>query len=195
MPTKGEQTRRRLLELAVEAFATAGYQTTTVSAIARRAGLTPASAYAYFPGKAELFEAAVDADAAALVDEAMARLTPGPPRTRLLGLIAGLVEGLDRHPLARRVLAGREPDAAGRLLGLPALERLRETTAGELAAGQRAGTVRPDVDPRALALGLETVVLALLMASLQVGAADPDAMATRRGAVIAVLDAALAPLA
>ena len=125
----------------------------------------------------------------------MARLTPGPPRTRLLGLIAGLVEGLDRHPLARRVLAGREPDAAGRLLGLPALERLRETTAGELAAGQRAGTVRPDVDPRALALGLETVVLALLMASLQVGAADPDAMATRRGAVIAVLDAALAPLA
>ena len=42
MPTNGEQTRRRLLELAVEAFATAGYQTTTVSAIARRAGLTPA---------------------------------------------------------------------------------------------------------------------------------------------------------
>jgi AcrR family transcriptional regulator len=191
--TKGEQTRRRLLELAVEAFATAGYQATTVSGIARRAGLTPAAAYAYFPGKAELFEAAVDADAAGLVDETMGRLPPGAPRDRLLGLISGLVDGLERHPLARRVLAGREPDAAGRLLGLPALERLRATTTAELADGQQAGTVRPDVDPAAVALGLETVVLALLMAVLQVGEAAPEAMAARRAAVIAVLDAALAP--
>jgi AcrR family transcriptional regulator len=193
MATKGEQTRRRLLDLAVEGFATAGYQATTVSAIARRAGLTPAAAYAYFPGKAELFEAAVDVDAAALIEEAWARLAPGPPRDRLLGLLAGLVDGLERHPLARRVLAGREPDAAGRLLGLPALARLRETTAAELAAGQQAGTVRPDVEPATVALGLETVVLALLMALLQVAGADPDVVAARQASVVAVLEAALAP--
>jgi AcrR family transcriptional regulator len=191
--TKGEQTRRRLLALAVDAFATTGYQATTVSAIARQAGLTPAAAYAYFPGKAELFEAAVDTDAAGLVDEAMGRLPAGEPRDRLLGLIAGLVDGLERHPLARRVLSGREPETAGRLLGLPALERLRTTTTAELAAGQHAGTVRADVDPTAMALGLETLVLALLMAVLQVGEAEPGAMAARRGSVLAVLDAALAP--
>ena len=91
------------------------------------------------------------------------------------------------------MLAGREPDAAGRLLGLPALAQLRETTAAELSAAQQAGTVRADVEPAALALGLETVVLALLMALLQVAGADPDVVAARQASVVAVLDAALAP--
>jgi AcrR family transcriptional regulator len=193
--SKGERTRQRLLDLAVEAFATAGYQGTTVSAIARQAGLTPAAAYAYFPGKVELFEAAVDLDAAALVEEAFAQLPPGPPRTRLLSLVASLVDGLERHPLARRVMAGREPEVTGRLLGLPALVRVRQTTAAELAAGQEAGTVRADVDPHVLAMGLQTIVLALLMALLQVASADPDALAERQASVLAVLDAALAPAA
>lgn len=191
MATKGERTRQRLLECAIAAFAASGYQATSVSAIARAAGVTPAAAYAHFPAKTALFEAAVDADAATLLDEAMGGLAPGPPRDRLLALMAGLFEGLQHHPLARRVLAGREPEVTGRLLGLPALQRLRVTTAAELATGQRVGTVRPDVDPAALALGLETVVLALLMAMLQVGEPDPERIAARRASVVAVLDAAL----
>jgi len=191
--TKGERTRERLLGLAIDHFARSGYQATSVSAVAREAGLTPAAVYAYFPGKTELFAAAVDADAAALVDEAIGRLAPGPPRDRFLGLVAELVAGLDRHPLAARVLAGREPGITGRLLDLPALARLREATTDELRAGQAAGTVRADVDPTALTLGLETVVLALLMALLQVGDADPARVQARRDSVVAVLDAALSP--
>jgi AcrR family transcriptional regulator len=193
MGTKGERTRRRLLELAIDAFAAGGYQGTSVSAVARGAGLTPASAYAYFPGKAALFEAAVDADAAALVEEAMAAAGAGPPREHLLGLVLHLVDGLGRHPLASRVLAGREPEVIGRLLDLPALARLREVTTAELRQGQTAGTVRDDLDPAALALGLETVVLTLLMAQLQVGGADPERLDARRHGVVALLDAALAP--
>jgi AcrR family transcriptional regulator len=193
MATKGERTRQRLLEGAIAAFAASGYRGTSVSAIARAAGLTPAAAYAHFPAKAALFEAAVDADAGLLLDEAMGGLRPGPPRDRVLGLMARLLEGLPRHPLARSVLAGREPEITGRLLGVPALERLRATTAAELAAGQRAGSVRPDLDPATMALGLETVVLALLMALLQVGEPDPELTAARRASVVAVLDAALSP--
>jgi AcrR family transcriptional regulator len=193
MVTKGERTRQRLLECAIAAFAVSGYRGTSVSAIARSAGVTPAAAYAHFPAKAALFEAAVDADAGTLLDEAMAGLRPGPPRDRVLGLMARLFEGLQRHPLARWVLAGREPEITGRVLGVPALERLRARTAAELAAGQRAGSVRSDLDPVAVALGLETVVLALLMALLQVGEPDPERTAARRASVVAVLDAALSP--
>ena len=53
--------------------------------------------------------------------------------------------------------------------------------------------VRADVDPAVLALGLETVVLALLMAQLQVSDRDEGLEAARRAAVITVLDAAVAP--
>ncbi len=46
---------------------------------------------------------------------------------------------------------------------------LRRNLADVLSAGQSAGTIRPDVDPDQLATGLETVVLALLIAALQTG--------------------------
>jgi hypothetical protein len=44
-----------------------------------------------------------------------------------------------------------------------------------------------------LALGLETLVLSLLVADLQVGGRDEGLAGSRRAAVVAVLDAALAP--
>ncbi len=191
--TKGERTRRRLLTLAISRFAVAGYRRTSVSEIARDAGLTPAAAYAYFTDKEALFVAAVDADAAGLVEEALAEVPDGPPRDRVLGLIAALVAGLDRHRLARRVLAGLEPEVTARLAELPALAQLRATAAAELRTGQEAGTVRRDVDPDALALGIETIVLAAVMTRLQTAAADPALLDARRDAVAAVLDAALRP--
>jgi AcrR family transcriptional regulator len=194
-PRKGQRTRRRLLELAVARFAVDGYRGTSLSAVAREAGLTPAAAYAYFPSKEALFAAAVDADADALIHEALDRVGGGRPvREGLVLLLAELRAALERHPLARRVLAGREPEVTGRLLDLPALTALRETVTADLEAGARTGAVRADVDPAAAALGLQTIALALLMAQLQVeSVADPAQQDVRIGAVLAVLDAALRP--
>ena len=61
--TKGERTRQRLLALAIEHFGDRGYRATSVSEIARAAGVTQATAYAYFDNKESLFVAAVDDDA------------------------------------------------------------------------------------------------------------------------------------
>jgi AcrR family transcriptional regulator len=191
--TKGARTRDAVLARAIERFATDGFRGTSVSAVARDVGITPAAAYAYFPNKLALFEAAVDADTAALVAAAAGPLAGLPPRERMLGLVGSLLGGLAHHPLARRVLAGQEPDVVGRLLELPALVALRDENARAIASGQQAGRVRTDLDAGVLALGLETVVLALLMAQLQVRDRDDDLSAERRAAVIAVLDGALAP--
>lgn len=187
---KGERTRARLLEIAVRRFAHDGYRATSVSAIAREAGITPGAAYAYFDGKEELFAAAVDADAGALIEHAHAAAPAGPLRGRVPLIVAALGRGLADHPLARRVLAGREPEVVGRLLALPSLAALRDEIAQELLAGLRAGELRADLDPAVVALGLETIVLALLMGALQSGEA-PDS--ERAEAVLAVLDAALRP--
>lgn len=188
--TKGERTRARLLELAIRRFAAEGFRRTSVSDIARDAGLTPAAVYAYFAGKEALFEAAVDADAAALIDDARAASTGGGILDREVDFVGALMQRVEEHPLARRVLAGLEPDAIHRVVRLPSLDAVTVQLADELGAAQRAGDVRADLDPVLIAEGLESIVLALLMAHVQTG---EGAEATRATSVVAVLEAALRP--
>ena len=187
--TKGERTRARLLQVAVRRFAVDGFRRTSVAAVAEEAGVTAAAVYAYFPGKEGLFEAAVDADAAALISEASEGVDDralASPEPRLL---PALMAGLERHRLARRVLAGQEQEVIDRLLSIPALLNLRTRLAEALAAGQDEGRVRADIDPKAIAVGLETLTLALLMAWLKV----PQYGEERQRGVDAVFDAVLRP--
>jgi len=170
----------------VQRFAADGYRRTSVSDIARAAGLTPAAVYAYFPNKEALFKAAVDEDAAALIERARPpRDETGPLGERWLAIPARLHRLLPEYPLARRVLAAQEPEVLPQLLELPSLADLRAQLARELAAAQRMGDARVDVDSEVLALGLETIVLALLTSGIHV----PPDEARARG-VLAVLDAA-----
>jgi AcrR family transcriptional regulator len=187
--TKGERTRARLLEVAVRRFAVDGFRRTSVAAVAEEAGVTAAAVYAYFPGKEGLFEAAVDADAHALISEASAGLDDQDLVSGELRLATALLVGLERHGLARRVLAGQEPEVIDRLLAIPALLELRSRLTAALAAGQDAGRVRSDIDPKAIAIGLETLTLALLMARLKVSQGGED----RRLGVEAVFAAVLRP--
>jgi AcrR family transcriptional regulator len=190
-PGKGERTRQRLLDIAVQRFAADGFRRTSVSDIAREAGLTPAAAYAYFAGKEGLFQAAVDADAGALIEAArMAGAKGASAREQLFLFVAELRERVDDHPLARRVLSGLEPEVAARLLTIPSLVALTAGLAEDLTEAQSANEIRADVDPAEVAVGLETIVLALLMAELQTGlTVEPE----RQAGVLAVMDAALRP--
>src|SRR5438045_6729250 len=103
--TKGERTRQALLDSAVRRFAADGYRATSLADIAREAGITPAAAYPYFGGKDGLFTAAVDADAAGLIDEAVFHVVDDRFDGDWVELIAKLLAGLEHHPLARRILA------------------------------------------------------------------------------------------
>jgi AcrR family transcriptional regulator len=190
--TKGELTRRQILSAAVARFGRHGYRATSVADIARDAGVGGSVPYAYFAGKEALFLAAVDEDAAAVIHEALAGAfeQPGLPdwRETLLGALLGAVE---RHPLARRLLAGLEPDVTARVLHIPALEDLRRLCAERLAADQRAGTVRPDVDPATMADGIVAIVMSLLMAVVQLGLGATSQYADQ---VAAVLASAIGPV-
>jgi AcrR family transcriptional regulator len=186
--TKGERTRRAVLGAAITRFAREGYRATSVADIARDANLSPTAAYAYFPNKEALFIAAVDEDAAGEIGEALTSVLEGHFAGDWGGLILTLLDALDRHPLARRVLAGLEPEFTVRLLGIGALEQLRKGLAELLASEQLVGAVRPDIDPRMVAGGLVTIVLSLLISLLQTGA---DPAGTLGDEVLAVLEAAL----
>jgi AcrR family transcriptional regulator len=191
MATKGEQTRARILEAAIARFGREGYRSTAVADIARDAGVGGTVAYAYFPSKEALFLAAIDEDAAAVISEGLSTLSDdfdvdGWHQT----LIFTLVDAVDRHPLARRVLAGLEPEVTERVLEIPALAELRKACAERLRAAQLRGTLRTDLDPVAVGNGVVSIMLSLLMSVVQVGQGAIRAYGADVGAVF---EAALSP--
>ena len=143
--TKGERTRKALLEAAIARFGRDGYRGTSVAEIARDARLSGTAAYVYFPNKEALFVAAVDEDAAAVIEEGLESFTDDVDLARWRQtLMFTLLEAVDRHLLARRVLLGLEPEFTVRLLSIPALEQLRKAIAERLsaAAARRLGPRR-----------------------------------------------------
>ncbi|MGO9341972.1 MAG: TetR/AcrR family transcriptional regulator [Acidimicrobiales bacterium] len=190
--SKGERTRRTILEAAIVRFAREGYRATSLAAVARDAGLSPSGIYPYFANKEALFVAAVDEDAAGEIEDGLA----GVGNDDLIGdwrhVIIGFLEALDGHPLARRVLAGLEPDFTVRLIGIPALDQLRKALAENLEGLQMRGDVRDDLNARAMASGFLTIWLSLLMSLVQTGSQPIDLLGEE---VVAVFDAAMRPVA
>jgi AcrR family transcriptional regulator len=190
-PTKGEQTRRTILDAAIARFGREGYRSTSVADIARDASVGGTVAYAYFPSKEALFFAAVDEDSAGVIHEGLSRAfaeTDVPEWWQTL--ILTLVGSLDRHPLARRLLAGLEPDVTYRVLEMPALAELRKATAKQLRKEQLDGSVRSDIDPVTIANGIVALMLSLLMSVVQVGG---GAAALFGDDIAAVFEAAIRP--
>ena len=136
--------RARVLETAYETFAAEGLSV-PIDEIARRAGVGAGTVYRHFPTKEDLFRAVVESRLRRIIAEGRALLDePGPGealfaflRSMVLDWGAtdqGLVDALAGWGIDVESIA---PDAEDAFLGL----------LGELlAAAQRAGTVRPDVD-------------------------------------------------
>ena len=192
--TKGFHTRRAILEAAVARFGREGFRATSVADIARDAGVGGTVAYAYFPNKEALFLDAIDEDAAAVIEEGLALVSDDPLSRRPTpdhwrqSLVFTLLSAVEQHPLARRLLAGLEPDVTERVLEIPALAQLRKACAERLREEQVTGSVRPDIDPVVVGNGIVSIILSLLMSLVQVGAN----VATLYGRdVAAVLEAAL----
>jgi AcrR family transcriptional regulator len=190
--TKGALTRRAVLDAAIVRFGREGFRAASVADIARDAGVGGTVAYAYFESKEALFLAALDEDAAAVIEEGLASVVakPGIADWRQT-LIFTLVSAVEHHPLARRVLAGLEPEVTERVLEIPALTELRRACAQRIGAEQAAGRVRPDIDPVIIANGVVSILLSLLMSVVQLG---PTVAATYGHDVAAVFEAALDPL-
>jgi len=187
--TKGAQTRQAILRAAIERFGRDGYRATSVADIARDARVGGTVAYTYFADKEALFLAAVDEDAAGVIHEGLSTVfaSADMPDWRQT-LLFTLVTAVDRHPLARRLLAGLEPHVTTRVLEIPALNELRKACAERLRTEQLSGHVRADIDPAVMANGVVAIMLSLLMSVIQLGT---DAAAAYADDVAAVFEAAI----
>lgn len=121
MPTtkvSGTTTADRLVDAAMELFATKGLAATTVGDIERAAGLAPRSGalYKYFPSKNSLLEAGLERHLAAIADvgDDLALLPLGDLRAELTMLARWTMRELDRERQILHVVE-REGDALGSL--------------------------------------------------------------------------------
>lgn len=186
---KGAQTRRSILDAAIVRFGREGYRSSSVADIARDAGVSGTAAYAYFPNKEALFLAALDEDVAGLMGSGLLAVLEGASvddwRQQLFFT---LVTEVGSHPLARRMLAGLEPEVTERVLDIPALAELRKVCIERLRAEQLTGAVRGDIDPESIGNGVVAIILSLLMSVVQLGTGVADAYARD---VAAVFEAAV----
>ncbi|HWE65789.1 MAG TPA: TetR/AcrR family transcriptional regulator [Acidimicrobiales bacterium] len=189
--TKGDRTRQSLLEAGIIRFAREGFRGTSVADVCRDAGLSTTASYPYFANKEALFEAAVDEDVAGLINQAVSLVViDTEPQHWGRVMMRGLLERMADHPLAGRIVSGREPEFTMRLLDIPALTELRKTVTEVIRVQQVSGQVRQDIDPEQTAGGMVVIVISLLMASVQTGPAGFDLVADD---VEAVLNAATRP--
>jgi AcrR family transcriptional regulator len=170
---KGAQTRRAILDAAIVRFGREGYRATSVADIARDASVGGTVAYAYFPNKEALFLAAIDEDAAAVISEGLRSVARATENWRQT-LFFTMVDAVERHPLAQRLLAGLEPEVTERVLETPALAELRKAVAEKMRSEQLTGTVRADIDPATMANGVVAILLSLLFSVIQIGSSIAD---------------------
>jgi AcrR family transcriptional regulator len=163
--TRAEVTRRRIIDAATMAFATRGFEATSVSKdVLEPAGVSTGSFYHQFADKAELFAAVVGEAATAAqqaVGMAMREGADVDPRTRATGSWTLLLHLVDEfEPLFRihmRERANPDPDVA-----VP-LDKVKATWAATLRASALA-TSAPPGHPSDVA---SEVVIALALGVIQ----------------------------
>lgn len=184
--TKGERTRERLLRAAVERFGKYGYRSTSVSQLSRDAGLTPAAAYAYFEDKETFWRAAINSDLDVLRSELVA--TTAHSERPIVDYMFALVAGLQGHALSRRVMVEGTPDDLQLVLSHALFAATTKLVGEGLAARQAAGTLSGSADPAQLALAMETVSFALVLAIVRAGM---EGVGDRVDAVIGLMELAM----
>jgi AcrR family transcriptional regulator len=134
------EVRERILRAALAAFARGGFAATTMSDIARDAGMAVANLYRYYPGKEELFAAAIPEETVARFEQLLERSVHA--HAHLAGLArpgdeAGAAELLDfwiEQRLLVVVLLDRAAASKHESFGQRFVERLVTLSIAEIRA-------------------------------------------------------------
>jgi AcrR family transcriptional regulator len=166
---RGTETRRRLLEVAAEAFADRGYVGTSLSDLLKAGGVTKGGFYFHFPSKEALALATLRHKQEQWAGVVMAAVMRRP---RAVEQLDAMVEALcDLHEQDRACrainrlcteLGDEHPELRPQLR--TQLTTWMDMVAAVIRKGQDEGDIRPDVDPEVVAeiavesfIGLETV--------------------------------------
>jgi AcrR family transcriptional regulator len=148
-PSGKEKTRDRLIQAAIEVFATEGVVGATTREIARVAGVSEVTLFRHFQNKEQLLGAVVQ-EITALQAETLSNQAEWTQDLRhdLLHYAWLYTDMLEKHEALVRMFIGeakRHPEEAVRVLQQSATP-LRDKLIAYLKAGVERGTVRPDAE-------------------------------------------------
>ncbi len=186
--SRGEETRLRILDAATEEFAAHGIAGARVDRIAGRSGMSKPMIYAYFGGKAALFDAVFEAHVGANSERVPFTAEDLP------GYAARLYDDYVADASLMRLLMWKrlERTAAGYLY--PGLEEIDAQHVRDISEQQRIGRVRDDLDPGDVWALLISTAGTWAQNSITAVASAGDAPAEherRRAALAAYVSAAL----
>jgi TetR/AcrR family transcriptional regulator len=194
----GRSTPERIVESALVAFGTRGYEATSLDDLARELGIRKQTILYWFPSKEALLDAVVDrcaAEVAARLERAVAGAGEGFDRVE--AIVRAMFRLAARHPSMLgflREVTRLGPPASTRLLG--AIEPLVARASAFLEAEMGAGRMRRH-DPRVLLLAAYSMVtgLATEVEVLRAFGEEPTlaSLVRRRDELLGLLRAALVP--
>jgi len=178
---KAEPPRKQVLAAAIDCFARHGYRGTSIDRIAREVGVTKGALYYHFRDKEDLLFAAVTERVGEFQRKVVREVEPARDAFATLRqvidtcffhatvsnhrrfIITLMVEALDTNPRLSDEFRG-------------ILRGMRGFLAHVVRRGQREGTMRPDVDPEAVAATIAGGIMGAEIQHYQ----DPDQIDLRR---------------
>ncbi|MGD9987293.1 TetR/AcrR family transcriptional regulator [Pseudonocardia sp.] len=146
------KTRRRLIDSAAELFRERGYVATTVSDIARKAGVSLATFYVYFAERSDVVIALLDEVVGDVMRQGVGKWDPRSGRAGLSRVVSSYVESFAKHA---EFFAIRESviHAEERMLEqyVQYNRHFQDTFARYLEEGVALGLVRSDLDSHGMA--------------------------------------------
>ena len=193
----GREREERLLDAAAALFVRLGYDKTSVSDIAREAGVSKGAVYLAFESKDALFEALLLREMMRF-SSAWARGVEAHPRGGTVGaMYEVMLRALDASPFMS-IIFRRDRAVLGRSLQRPG-NVFQRYAAGQptrheaVVLLQEAGAIRRDVDPKVAAHLMTMIAFGLVSLDDVVPAADiPETDALVRG-IADFMDRALTP--
>jgi AcrR family transcriptional regulator len=194
----GRTTGDRILDAALDAFGSRGYEATSLDDLARELGVRKQTILYWYPSKEALLAAVIDRTALEVtvrLERAVA--AAGPGFGRIEGIVRAMSRLVARHPAMLgfvREVSRLGPPASTRLTG--AIQPLVDRASGYLAAEMDAGRMRRH-DPRLLLLAAYSMVtgLATEVEVLRAFGEEPTlrSLVRRRNELLSLLRAALVP--
>jgi AcrR family transcriptional regulator len=191
-------TRSRVVDAAIDAFGSRGYEASSLDALAGELGVRKQTILYYFPSKEALLDAAIDrtgCELSAALEEAL--VTAGPGFDRVEAIVRSVFRLAARQPALLgllREVSRLGPPAADRLTA--ALGSLIERATTFLQVEMDAGTMRRQ-DPRLLLLAAYSTVIGVAteVEVLRALGYEPTArsLVRRRAELLDFLRSALVP--
>lgn len=185
---RGAATRDAILETAIDCFARSGYEGTSMSAVARSAGVAQPLMHYYFSSKDDLWRAAISkAFSEMLVQQELNHeLKELEPVSALQVLVRRHISFLARHPNVAPLLASESQFTSDRVhwLSDTYIAPLEEHLAKLIKLGQADGRIRKDLPIPFVArfiIGSTSAFFmtgALMERMYGIDTADPDAVET-----------------